>query len=110
MISFCISENLLLPFLAKRDSEFYNADTLKQLLLIHHYFADRAAENDAQKVAVILEDQSLSFAEILHASTVLALALLKKEYVKNVGDIVCQCMERSIEMVRMNYIMPDLSL
>lgn len=67
--------------------------------LIHLCFAYRAVHEHSQKLAVVLDDQCLSYAESLHASNYLAMRLLEGGYVKNVGDIVCQCMSKSIEMV-----------
>lgn len=73
--------------------------TIKDSVLIQHAFIHGAAEQHPQKIAVILVDQCLSYAEILEACESTALHLVQNGYVQNVGDIVCQCIERSIEMV-----------
>ncbi|CAF4353996.1 unnamed protein product, partial [Adineta steineri] len=64
---------------------------------IHWEFAHRAQEHP-QKIGVLMQDQSLSYGEILHYSQQLALYLLTHCHVRP-GDIVCQLVERSIEMV-----------
>ncbi|CAF4100658.1 unnamed protein product [Adineta steineri] len=64
---------------------------------IHWEFAHRAQEHP-QKIGILMEDQSLSYGEILHYSQQLALYLLTHCHVRP-GDIVCQLVERSIEMV-----------
>ena len=64
---------------------------------IHWAFARRAQENP-QKIGIMMEDQSLSYTEILHYAQQWALYFLTHCQVKP-GDIVCQLVERSIEMV-----------
>jgi non-ribosomal peptide synthetase component F len=64
---------------------------------IHHEFVYQAMEH-SQKLAVELDDQSLSYSEILHYVQVLSLHLIDKQKVI-VGDIICQCVERSLSMV-----------
>jgi non-ribosomal peptide synthetase component F len=64
---------------------------------IHHEFVCQAMKY-SQKQAVELDDQSLTFSELLHYVQVLSVNLLKKQRV-NVGEIVCQCVERSLSMV-----------
>ena len=64
---------------------------------IHHEFASRAMQHP-QKLAVELDEQSLTYAELLSYTQVLALHLLNECDVK-VGEIVCQCVERSLSMV-----------
>jgi non-ribosomal peptide synthetase component F len=66
-------------------------------LSIHHQFVCQAMKY-SQKLAVELDDQSLTFSELLHYVQVLSVNLLKKQRV-NVGEIVCQCVERSLSMV-----------
>ncbi|CAF1567784.1 unnamed protein product, partial [Adineta steineri] len=51
-----------------------------------------------QKLAVELDEQSLTYAELLHYVQVLSLYLIKK-YVVVPGEIICQCVERSLSMV-----------
>ncbi|UJR34792.1 hypothetical protein I4U23_027573 [Adineta vaga] len=66
------------------------------LLLIHEQFACRAWEHP-QKLAVILDDQSLTYAELFYSSQLMARHLIDQYQVQS-GDIVGQCVERSIEM------------
>jgi non-ribosomal peptide synthetase component F len=70
-------------------------------LLIHQQFA-RQVENHPQKLAVILDDQSLTYAELFHSSQMVACHLKNECHVKS-GDIVGQCVERSIEMVSLTF-------
>ncbi|CAF3859706.1 unnamed protein product [Rotaria magnacalcarata] len=67
-------------------------------LLIHDHFAF-IAHGQPQKMAVLFDEQCISFAEILYASQEMAELLIENGYVKNVGDIICQCVEKSIEMI-----------
>ncbi|UJR06882.1 hypothetical protein I4U23_011171 [Adineta vaga] len=64
---------------------------------IHHEFVSNAMKY-SQKLAVELDDQSLTYCELLYYVQVLSLTLLNKYCVK-VGEIICQCVERSISMV-----------
>jgi non-ribosomal peptide synthetase component F len=64
---------------------------------IHHEFVSQAIKHP-QKLAVELDDQSLTYAELLYYVQLLALNLLNKQKVI-VGEIVCQCVERSLSMV-----------
>jgi non-ribosomal peptide synthetase component F len=64
---------------------------------IHHEFVFQAMKHP-QKLAVELNDQSLTYAELLHYVQLLSLNLLNKQRVI-VGDIVSQCVERSLSMV-----------
>ncbi len=64
---------------------------------IHHEFVCQAMRHQ-QKLAVELDDQSLTYSELLYYVQVLSLNLLKKQRVI-VGEIICQCVERSISMV-----------
>ena len=56
--------------------------------------------NHPQKVAVELDDQALTYSELFFYAQRLALILLDTHVVKE-GDIICQCVERSISMVRL---------
>ena len=69
----------------------------KNRLPIHQKFAYRA-ETHPQKLAVILDDQSLTYAELLHSSQLVGHHLIDQCQVQP-GDIIAQCVERSIEMV-----------
>lgn len=64
---------------------------------MHHNFIYRAIEHP-QKLAVELDGQSLTYSELLFYTQRLALHLLMRSNFRS-GDIVCQCMERSISMV-----------
>ncbi|CAF1320340.1 unnamed protein product, partial [Rotaria sp. Silwood1] len=64
---------------------------------IHHEFVRQVMEHP-QKVAVELDDQSVTYDELLYYVQVLSLNLLNEQRVI-VGEIVCQCVERSLSMV-----------
>jgi non-ribosomal peptide synthetase component F len=64
---------------------------------IHHEFVFQTMKQP-QKLAVELDNQSLTYSELLYYVQVLSLHLMKKQSV-NVGEIVCQCVERSLSMV-----------
>jgi non-ribosomal peptide synthetase component F len=64
---------------------------------IHHEFVYQVMKYP-QKLAVELDDQSLTYCEFLHYTQVLSLNLLNNYFVK-LGEIICQCVERSISMV-----------
>ena len=66
-------------------------------LCIHHAFVDRVMKHP-QKLSVELDDQSLTYAELLFYAQLLSLHLVKEHKV-SVGEIVCQCVERSLSMV-----------
>ncbi|UJR34791.1 hypothetical protein I4U23_027572 [Adineta vaga] len=64
---------------------------------IQQQFAHQTCEHP-QKLAVILDDQSLTYAELLHSSQLVARHLIDRVQVQP-DDIVAQCVERSIEMI-----------
>ncbi|CAF4165837.1 unnamed protein product, partial [Rotaria sordida] len=64
---------------------------------IHHRFVHQVMKY-SQKLAVELDDQSLTYCELLYYSQVLSWNFLNEQRV-NVGEIVCQCVERSLSMV-----------
>jgi non-ribosomal peptide synthetase component F len=64
---------------------------------IHHEFVYQAVKHP-QKLAVELDDQSLSYSELLHYAQLLSLSLLNVQEVIS-GEIVCQCVDRSLSMV-----------
>jgi non-ribosomal peptide synthetase component F len=64
---------------------------------VHHEFVCQAIKHP-QKLAVELDDQYLTYSELLYYVQVLSLTLMKKQRMI-VGEIVCQCVERSISMV-----------
>ena len=64
----------------------------------HHEFVKQALDHP-QKLAIELDDQSLSYSELLYCAQVLSLQFLNERKV-HVGDVICQCVERSLSMVR----------
>ncbi|CAF0774859.1 unnamed protein product [Adineta steineri] len=64
---------------------------------IHHAFVYQVMKHP-QKLAVELDEQSLTYSELLYYVQVLCLTLLN-EYHVSPGEIVCQCVERSLSMV-----------
>ncbi|CAF4451348.1 unnamed protein product, partial [Adineta steineri] len=64
---------------------------------IHHAFVYQVMKHP-QKLAVELDEQSLTYSELLHYVQVLSLTLLN-EYQITPGEVVCQCVERSLSMV-----------
>ena len=64
---------------------------------IHHEFVYQAMKH-SQKLAVELDEQSLTYSELLYYVQRLSLHLLTN-YRIIPGDIVCQCVERSLSMV-----------
>ncbi|CAF1523658.1 unnamed protein product, partial [Didymodactylos carnosus] len=64
---------------------------------IHDEFINQAVLYP-QKTAVILNDKSLTYAEVLCMVRKLSVYLIEECNVKR-GDVICQCVERSIEMV-----------
>ncbi|CAF4288730.1 unnamed protein product, partial [Adineta steineri] len=64
---------------------------------IHHEFVYQVIKHP-QKLAVELDEQSLTYCELLYYVQVLSLILLNEYHVVP-GDIVCQCVERSLSMV-----------
>ena len=71
----------------------YPDDTI--LACVHHLVLERAHEN-GQKVSIELDDQCLTYSELLYYSQWVGFQLLKRGV--KCKDIVCQCVERSIEM------------
>ncbi|CAF1519945.1 unnamed protein product [Adineta steineri] len=64
---------------------------------MHHEFIYQVAQHP-QKIAVELDEQSLTYTELLYYVQQLSLVLLNKYHVKW-DDIICQCVERSLSMV-----------
>jgi non-ribosomal peptide synthetase component F len=64
---------------------------------IHHEFVCQVMKHP-QKVAVELDEQSLTYCELLYYVQLLSLNLLCKQGIIS-GDIICQCVERSLSMV-----------
>ncbi|CAF1591220.1 unnamed protein product, partial [Adineta steineri] len=67
------------------------------LTCIHHEFVYQVMKHP-QKLAVELDEQSLTYCELLYYVQVLSLALVH-EYLITPGEIICQCVERSLSMV-----------
>ncbi|CAF4195709.1 unnamed protein product, partial [Adineta steineri] len=67
------------------------------LTCIHHEFVYQVMRHP-QKLAVELDEQSLTYCELLYYVQVLSVTLLN-EYNVLPGEIVCQCVERSLSMV-----------
>ncbi|CAF4142030.1 unnamed protein product, partial [Adineta steineri] len=70
---------------------------LSPVTCIHHAFVYQVIKHP-QKLAVELDEQSLTYCELLYYVQVLALTLLNKYHVFP-GEIICQCVERSLSMV-----------
>jgi non-ribosomal peptide synthetase component F len=64
---------------------------------IHHEFVYQVIKHP-QKLAVELDEQSLTYCELLYFVQLLSLNLLKEQNIAP-GDIICQCVERSLSMV-----------
>ncbi|CAF4174409.1 unnamed protein product, partial [Adineta steineri] len=64
---------------------------------IHHEFVYQVMKHP-QKLAVELDEQSLTYCELLYYVQVLSLALLNEYHVLP-GEVVCQCVERSLSMI-----------
>jgi non-ribosomal peptide synthetase component F len=64
---------------------------------IHHEFVYQVIKCP-QKVALELDDQHLTYAELLYYAQLLITYLLNN-HLLNPGEIVCQCVERSLSMV-----------
>ncbi|CAF1593203.1 unnamed protein product, partial [Adineta steineri] len=67
------------------------------LTCIHHEFVYQVMRHP-QKLAVELDEQSLTYCELLYYVQVLSFSLLN-EYLITPGEVVCQCVERSLSMV-----------
>ena len=91
--------SLLLPNEVDLVRQLSDGDPLvlpEDLLSIHEQFVSRAKEHP-QKLSLILDEQSLNYAERHHASQRVSQHLIDECRVQR-GDIVGQCVERSIEM------------
>ncbi|CAF4135800.1 unnamed protein product, partial [Adineta steineri] len=67
------------------------------LTCIHHEFVYQVMKHPL-KLAVELDEQSLTYCELLYYVQVLSLTLLN-EYLISPGEVICQCVERSLSMV-----------
>ncbi|CAF1216376.1 unnamed protein product [Adineta steineri] len=86
------SERLLIQSLNNTQVSFSSPVTC-----IHHEFIYQAMKYP-QKLAVELDEQSLTYSELLYHVQVLSLHLLNR-YHAVPGEIICQCVERSLSMV-----------
>ncbi|CAF4213376.1 unnamed protein product, partial [Adineta steineri] len=86
------TEQLLLQSLNNTQISF-----LSPLACIHHEFVYQVMKHP-QKIAVELDEQSLTYCELLYYVQILSLTLLN-EYHVFPGEVVCQCVERSLSMV-----------
>jgi non-ribosomal peptide synthetase component F len=64
---------------------------------VHHELTYQVMKY-SQKISVELDDQSLTYAELLYYSQILSLNLLNNYHIIS-GDIIYQCVERSLSMV-----------
>ncbi|CAF1193693.1 unnamed protein product [Adineta steineri] len=86
------NEKLLMQSMNNTEVSFSSSVTC-----IHHEFVCQVMKHP-QKLAVELDEQSLTYAELLHYVQVLSLILLT-DYLITPGEVVCQCVERSLSMV-----------
>jgi non-ribosomal peptide synthetase component F len=68
---------------------------------IGELFIEQAVTH-SQKIAVELDEQSLSYNELLYYVQKCGIHLLSKHDVKS-GEIICQCIERSLSMVSSSF-------
>ncbi|CAF1362467.1 unnamed protein product [Adineta steineri] len=85
-------ERLLLQSMNNTEISFSSPVTF-----IHHEFVYQVMKHP-QKLAVELDEQSLTYCELLHYVQMLSLTL-RNEYHVFPGEVVCQCVERSVSMV-----------
>ncbi|CAF3739353.1 unnamed protein product [Adineta steineri] len=86
------NEQYLMQSLNNTQTTFSSSHTC-----IHHEFVCQVMKHP-QKLAVELDEQSLTYCELLYYVQVLSLTLLNEYHVLP-GEIVCQCVERSLSMV-----------
>ncbi|CAF1066401.1 unnamed protein product [Adineta steineri] len=86
------NERLLMYSMNNTQVSFHSS-----LTCIHHAFVYQVMRHP-QKLAVELDEQSLTYAELLYYAQVLSLHFINK-YVVVPGEIICQCVERSLSMV-----------
>ncbi len=85
------NEKLLIQSLNNTEVSFPSATC------IHHEFVLQVMDHP-QKLAVELDDQSLTYSELLYYVQLLSLNFLNIHGVIS-GEIICQCVERSLSMV-----------
>ncbi|CAF3985250.1 unnamed protein product, partial [Adineta steineri] len=91
--------SLTLPYERLLMQSLNNTETTlsSPLACIHHEFTYQVMKYP-QKLAVELDEQSLTYAELLHYAQVLSIHLINK-YIIVPGEIICQCVQRSLSMV-----------
>ncbi|CAF1548872.1 unnamed protein product, partial [Adineta steineri] len=67
------------------------------LTCFHHKLTDQVLKY-SQKISVELDDQSLTYAELLYYTQILSFSLLNNYHIIP-GDIIYQCVERSLSMI-----------
>ena len=102
-----------LSLLLSNEKQFIQSMTNTQISFpsvkcIHHEFIDQVMKYP-QKVAVELDEQSLTYSELFYYVQVVALNLLNKHKIVP-GEIICQCVERSLSMVSCVIIVVNLGL
>ncbi|CAF0942614.1 unnamed protein product [Didymodactylos carnosus] len=91
-----------LSLLLSNEKQFIQSMTNTQISFpsvkcIHHEFIDQVMKYP-QKVAVELDEQSLTYSELFYYVQTVALNLLNKHEIVP-GEIICQCVERNLSMV-----------
>ncbi|CAF3897200.1 unnamed protein product [Rotaria sp. Silwood1] len=91
--------SLILPYEQKifNDLNQTNVNFDYPIKCIHHEFIQRSEEY-SQKVSIILDEQSLTYSELFYYVQLVSIHLIKNFNVK-LQEIICQCVERSLEMV-----------
>jgi non-ribosomal peptide synthetase component F len=90
--------SLILPDERSLMSSMNNTQVLfPSVNCIHHKFVYQVMKH-SQKLAVELDDQSLTYSELLYYVHLLSLNFLNNQQLIP-GEIVCQCVERSLSMV-----------
>ncbi|CAF1127830.1 unnamed protein product [Didymodactylos carnosus] len=90
--------SILLPHEASLINELNITDvTYEQQQCIHQQFAF-TAQHHPQKVSVVLDEQSLTYCELLYYVQLVSLSLMNDYNVKP-QQTICQCLDQSIEMV-----------
>ncbi|CAF4024647.1 unnamed protein product, partial [Adineta steineri] len=74
-----------------------NTDRQSQGVTVGDLFQQQV-ENHPQKLAVLLDEQSLTYSELLYYVQQLALQIINNYDIKS-GDIICQLAERSLSMI-----------
>ncbi|CAF1531376.1 unnamed protein product, partial [Adineta steineri] len=92
-ISFTLPNERLLMQLANNTQVSFSSP----VTCIHHEFVYQVMKHP-QKLAVELDEQSLTYCELLYYVQIVSLTLLN-EYHVFPGEVVCQCVERSLSMV-----------